>query len=71
MSEYVQVASEIAQLNALFDQHYLIESITENLDGAQVVLGYENVQTELNISTAEACKYLSVKLQEQLYKQLQ
>ncbi|MFJ8260467.1 hypothetical protein ACIQ4I_00695 [Rummeliibacillus sp. NPDC094406] len=71
MSEYVQVAAEIAQLDALLNQQYLIELITENLDGAQVVLGFENHQTEMNITTAEARKYLTVKLQEQLNKQPQ
>ena len=71
MSEYVQVAAEIAQLDALLNQQYLIESVTENLDGAQVVLEFENHLTELSITTAEARKYLSVKLQEQISKQPQ
>ncbi|MGG0658406.1 hypothetical protein [Rummeliibacillus pycnus] len=71
MSEYVQVAAEITQLDAFLNKQYLIESIIENLDGAQVVLGFENHQTDLCITTAEARKYLSVKLQEQLSKQPQ
>jgi len=71
MSEYVQANSEIQQLNELLDKHYLIESITENLDGAQVILGHENLQANLSITTAEARKYLSVRLQEQLSKQPQ
>ncbi|HWI47130.1 MAG TPA: hypothetical protein VNU45_02760 [Rummeliibacillus sp.] len=71
MSEYVQVAAEIAQLDAFLNNQYLIESIIENLDGAQVVLEFENYQTDLCITTAEARKYLSVKLQEQLSKQPQ
>lgn len=71
MSEYVQVASEIAQLDKLLNSQYMIDSITENLDGAQVVLEFENHQTELNITTAEARKYLTAKLQEQLNKELQ
>lgn len=68
MSEYVQVTSEIAQLDKLINNQYLIESIKENLDGAQVVLGFENHLIELSITTAEARKYLSAKLYEQLNK---
>ena len=66
MSEYVQVAAEIAQLDELLDKEYKIESIIENLDGSQVILKYDNHQTELNITTADARKYLSVKLKEQM-----
>lgn len=70
MSEYVQVTSEIAQLDKLINNQYLIESIKENLDGDQVVLGFENHLIELSITTAEARKYLSAKLYEQLNKPL-
>jgi hypothetical protein len=66
MSEYVQVAAEIEQLDELLAKEYKIESITENLDGSQVVLKYENHLTKLNITTADARKYLSVKLKEQM-----
>lgn len=71
MSEFVQVAAEIAQLDELLDKEYKIESITENLDGSQVILRYDNQQTKLNITTADARKYLSVKLQQQMENQLQ
>lgn len=66
MSEFVQVAAEIAQLDDLLDKEYKIESIIENLDGSQVILKYDNHKTELNITTADARKYLSVKLKEQM-----
>ncbi|WP_299515489.1 hypothetical protein [uncultured Rummeliibacillus sp.] len=66
MSEFVQVAAEIAQLDELLDKEYKIESIIENLDGSQVILKYDNQQTKLNITTADARKYLSVKLKEQM-----
>lgn len=71
MSEFVQVSAEIAQLDELLDKEYKIESITENLDGSQVILRYDNQQTKLNITTADARKYLSVKLQQQMENQLQ
>ncbi len=66
MSEFVQVAAEIAQLDELLDKEYKIESITENLDGSQVILKNANHQTELSFTTADARKYLSVKLKEQM-----
>lgn len=72
MSEYVQVASEIKQFETLLNQQFSIKSIEENLDGAQVVLVNEKQQQEkLLLTTAEARKYLSAKLQEQLGKQPQ
>lgn len=71
MSEYVQVASEIKQLEALLKLQFSIKSIEENLDGAQIVLVNEKQQEKLLITTAEARKHLSAKLQEQLSKQPQ
>lgn len=71
MSEFVQIVAEIAQLDELLDKEYKIESITENLDGSQVILKYDNQQTKLNITTADARKYLSVKLLQQMENQLQ
>lgn len=71
MSEFVQVAIEMEQIDELLKNQYKIESIIENLDGAQVVFENEKHQTILNISTADARKYLAVRLQEQLKKQPQ
>lgn len=69
MSDYLQTISEIGKIDTLL-QNYRMKNFTENLDGAMIE--FENPDNkelqELQIGTADARKYASVKVFEQVYK---
>ena len=68
MSEYQFVKEEIQQINQLLAENYIIKSIKEDLEGAFVT--FTNVENQeerlLHIKMADARKYFSSKLHEQL-----
>lgn len=68
MSEYQFVKEEIQQIDQLLAENYIIKSINENLEGAFVTfINMENNEERLlHIKMAEARKYFSSKLIEQL-----
>ena len=68
MSEYQFVKEEIQQIDQLLAENYIIKSVDENLEGAFVTfINLENNEERLlHIKMADARKYFSSKLQEQL-----
>lgn len=68
MSEYQFVEKEIQQIDELLAENYLFKSIEENLEGAFVTfINKENNEERLlHIKMADARKYFSSKLFEQL-----
>lgn len=68
MSEYQVVEKEIQQIDELLAENYLFKSIEENLEGAFVT--FVNIESNeerlLHIKMADARKYFSSKLFEQL-----
>ena len=68
MSEYQFVEKEIQQINELLAENYIFKSIMEDLEGAFVT--FMNVENNderlLHIKMADARKYFSSKLSEQL-----
>ena len=68
MSEYQFVKEEIQQIDQLLAENYIIKSINENLEGAFVTfINLENNEERLlHIKMADARKYFSTKLLEQL-----
>ena len=68
MSEYQFVEKQIQQINELLAENYIFKSITEDLEGAFVT--FMNVENNderlLHIKMADARKYFSSKLSEQL-----
>lgn len=68
MSEYQFVEKEIHQIVELLAENYLFKSIEENLEGAFVT--FVNIESNeerlLHIKMADARKYFSSKLFEQL-----
>lgn len=70
MSDYLQIAAEIEEIDRLLEQQYQFKSIVENLDGAYIEL--ENIEKDdcvsIHISTADARKYFSMKVFEQMYE---
>lgn len=68
MSEYQFVEKEIQQIDELLAENYLFKSIEENLEGAFVT--FVNIESNeerlLHIKMADARKYFSSKLFEQL-----
>ena len=68
MSEYQYVEKEIQQIDELLAENYIFKSIQENLEGAFVT--FINVESKeerlLHIKMADARKYFSSKLLEQL-----
>ena len=68
MSEYQFVKEEIQQIDQLLAENYLIKKINENLEGAFVTfINLENNEERLlHIKMADARKYFSTKLLEQL-----
>lgn len=70
MSDYLQMVAEIEEIDRLLDQKYQIKSMIENLDGSYIEL--ENIEKgdciNIRISTADARKYLSMKVFEQVHK---
>ena len=68
MSEYQFVKEEIQQIDQLLAEDYIIKSINENLEGAFVTFVHleNNEERLLHIKMADARKYFSSKLLEQL-----
>ena len=68
MSEFKFVEEEIQQIDQLLAENYIFKSIKEDLEGAFVT--FTNVENNeerlLHIKMAEARKYFSSKLHEQL-----
>ena len=68
MSEYQFVEKEIQQIDELLAENYIFKSIKEDLEGAFVT--FMNVENNderlLHIKMADARKYFSSKLSEQL-----
>ncbi|WP_102692304.1 hypothetical protein [Rummeliibacillus pycnus] len=70
MSDFLQAVSEINKIDELLLQQYQMKKITENLEGALIEFkkfNHPEIQ-ELHIGTADARKYASVKVFEQVYK---
>lgn len=70
MSDYQQMVLEIKEIDRLLNQKYQIKSIVENLDGAYIKLvnAEKDDYVNVRISTADARKYLSMKVFEQMHK---
>ena len=68
MSEFEFVAKEILQIDELLADNFIFKSIHENLEGAFVTFINEDSNEErlLHIKMADARKYFSSKLYEQL-----
>ena len=68
MSEYQYVEKEIQQIDELLAENYIFKSIQENLEGAFVTfINVENNEERiLHIKMADARKYFSSKLFEQV-----
>lgn len=68
MSEFKFVEEEIQQIDQLLAENYIFKSIKEDLEGAFVT--FTNIENNeerlLHIKMAEARKYFSSKLHEQL-----
>lgn len=72
MSAYLQTIDEIDQIDRLLLQKYCMKTFTENLDGAKIEFYHQesNDSKELHIGSADARKFASVKVFEQVYKTL-
>ncbi|WP_146551855.1 hypothetical protein [Rummeliibacillus sp. SL167] len=70
MSDYLQIIDEIDQIDRLLLQKYRVKNFTENLDGARLEFYHPESEDfqEIHIGTANARKYASVKVFEQVYK---
>ncbi|WP_332645780.1 hypothetical protein [Lysinibacillus sp. 54212] len=68
MSEYVLVAEEIQKIDELLSQNYQFKAVKEDLEGAYVtfVHGIHSTEQTLHIKMADARKYFSSKLAQQL-----
>lgn len=68
MSEYKFVEEEIQQIDQLLAENYIFKSIKEDLEGAFVTFTHveNNEERLLHIKMADARKYFSSKLHEQL-----
>lgn len=68
MSEFLFVEKEIQQIDELLAENYIFKSIQENLEGAFVT--FINIESNeerlLHLKMADARKYFSSKLYEQL-----
>ncbi|MFF5994407.1 hypothetical protein AAGS61_06575 [Lysinibacillus sp. KU-BSD001] len=64
MSSHSEVLQEIAQLDVLLAQGYKMKCVYENLSGTFIELQCEADTTTLQLLTADARKYLAVKLRE-------
>ena len=65
MSDYQQFLQERDQIDFLLQKGYKIKKVTENLSGAIVDFEKSEDTETLHILTAEARKYLSVKVIQQ------
>jgi isocitrate/isopropylmalate dehydrogenase len=64
MSAYEDAVLEMKNIDSLLDQGYDIVCVYENLSGMFVELKKEEEKKNLQLLTADARKYLSIKLQE-------
>ena len=66
METYEDVLQEIAMIDATLAQGYQFKVVYENLSGTFAELAKQSDTTTLPILTAEARKYLALKLKEQI-----
>ena len=64
MSAYAEAALEISTIDALLEQGYDILCVHENLSGMFIEMKKEGDRTHVQLLTADARKYLSIKLRE-------
>lgn len=64
MSAYEEAALEMRNIDSLLEQGYNIECVYENLSGMFVELKREEEKKNVCLLTADARKYLSIKLRE-------
>ncbi len=64
MSAYEEALLEIRNIDALLEQGYSIVYVQENLSGMFVELKKEEEGESVHLLTADARKYLSLKLKE-------
>ncbi len=64
MSAYEEAMLEVKNIDGLLAQGYDIVCVYENLSGMFVELGKEKERKTVQLLTADARKYLSVKLKE-------
>jgi len=69
MSDYLQSISEIKKVDDYLDSGYKIQYAYENLSGMFVEFTSQEEVVHLQILTADARKYFSAKLQEQIFLQ--
>ena len=65
METYEDVLREIAEIDAILEEGYKFKAVYENLSGTFAELEKQSNTAMLQILTAEARKYLAVKLNEQ------
>ena len=66
METYEDVLQEIAAIDAMLAEGYKFKGVYENLSGTFAELEKQSNTATLQILTAEARKYLAVKLNEQV-----
>ncbi len=66
MSSYEEAAVEIREINLLLSQGYDIVCVHENLSGMFIEFKKEEKEENVHLLTADARKYLSVKLREKV-----
>ena len=66
METYEDVLQEIAEIDAIIEEGYKFKVVYENLSGTFAELEKQSNTAMLQILTAEARKYLAVKLNEQV-----
>ena len=64
MSSYEEAALEMRNIDSLLDQGYDIVCVHENLSGMFIEFKKEKKEENVHLLTADARKYLSVKLRE-------
>lgn len=64
MSAYEEAVLEMKNIDSLLDQGYNIVYVHENLNGMFVELKKEEERKSVQLLTADARKYLSIKLSE-------
>ena len=65
METYEDVLREIAEIDAILEEGYKFKVVYENLSGTFAELEKQSNTAMLQILTAEARKYLAMKLKEQ------
>ena len=66
METYEDVLREIAEIDAILEEGYKFKVVYENLSGTFAELEKQSNTAMLQILTAEARKYLAMKLKEQV-----